>query len=177
MSCPGDNYVVPGANPCNQGGKGGGGVNTISTGDGIFDTGTAADPILSTKSEVVLVGNTESVAIDLVTLTITNIIELTFSMAAKGDVIINGNATVKSLVGAQNDISYYCEIDGNMIQSAVQYDTISGNGHYRTLSMTGNAFLNAGTHTAIFYVITTAGTNEHQVSSRNLNATINLLYL
>lgn len=174
MSCPGDNWIVPGANPCNQGGKG---VNTISTGDGLFDTGTTTDPILSTKSEVVIIGDKASVQIDLTTLTITNIIQITFAMSVKGDVLINGNATVRSTVNQQYDVTYYCEIDGTMIQSATHFNSLNGIGHYSTLSMTGNAFLNSGTHTAIFYVITNAPTNAHHVLSRNLNATINLLYL
>jgi len=32
MSCPGDNYIVPGANPCDGGGGGGGGTVTAVTG-------------------------------------------------------------------------------------------------------------------------------------------------
>ena len=35
MSCPGDNYIVPSADPCNQGGGGGGAVTSIVAGGGI----------------------------------------------------------------------------------------------------------------------------------------------
>jgi len=47
MSCPGDNYVVPGANPCGGGGGGGGDVNSVSGGTGILISGTVADPIVN----------------------------------------------------------------------------------------------------------------------------------
>jgi hypothetical protein len=43
MSCPGDNYVVPGANPCNQVD----GVQSISAGTNITITGTPTVPIIS----------------------------------------------------------------------------------------------------------------------------------
>jgi hypothetical protein len=47
MSCPGDNYIVPGANPCNGGGGGGGGVNSVSSGTGILITGPSTDPVVA----------------------------------------------------------------------------------------------------------------------------------
>jgi hypothetical protein len=49
MSCPGDNYVVPGANPC-SGGSLGPGVTTLTAGNGILLTGTAENPIVNANS-------------------------------------------------------------------------------------------------------------------------------
>jgi hypothetical protein len=46
MSCPGDNYVVPGANPC-AGGGGGGGVQTVNGGTNISIAGTSINPIIN----------------------------------------------------------------------------------------------------------------------------------
>jgi hypothetical protein len=49
MSCPGDNYVVPGANPC-SGGGGGGVVQTIIAGNaGIGVFGTAENVVLTNE--------------------------------------------------------------------------------------------------------------------------------
>lgn len=146
MSCSDVNWVVPGANPCNQ----------------------------SSTNNVKLIGNTASTPINLVSLTITEIIRLTFSTTSSGYVIFNGNATIKSTVNPQHNITFYCEVDGTMFHSAVNYDSISGSAHYTILPLTCSGNLSSGNHNAIFYVITDAGTNELQVLSRNLNAIINI---
>jgi len=46
MSCPGNNYVVPGADPC-AGGGGGGSVTSVNPGTKISITGPATDPIVN----------------------------------------------------------------------------------------------------------------------------------
>lgn len=46
MSCPGDNYVVPGANPC--GGGGGGGVQSVGAGTpNVTITGSGTNPLIN----------------------------------------------------------------------------------------------------------------------------------
>jgi hypothetical protein len=48
MSCPGDNYIVPGANPCAGGGGGGGGVQSITAGTpNVTIGGTVSIPSIS----------------------------------------------------------------------------------------------------------------------------------
>jgi len=48
MSCAGNNYVVPGADPC-AGGGGGGSVTSVGAGTKISITGTPTDPIVNNE--------------------------------------------------------------------------------------------------------------------------------
>lgn len=148
MNC-GTNWLVPGANP--------------------YAGNTAVNDLM-------LVGNTETTMISLQSATITPILQIDFTTIANGYIVVNGNATVKSLVNPQHNISYYCELDGVMIHAAVSYNSISGNGHYAILPLNGSISLPYGTHSAIFYVITDAGNDELQVLSRNLTGTISVTY-
>jgi len=148
MSCSDVNWVVPGANPCNQ-------------------------PSSPTNT-VTLVGNTASAPVNITSLTVTEIIRLTFTTTSTGYAIFNGNATIKSTVSPQNNITFYFEVDGTLFHSAVNYDSISGSNHYTNLPLTCSGNLPAGTHNAIFYLITNAGTNDLQILSRNLNGIINI---
>jgi hypothetical protein len=214
MSCPGNNWIVPGANPCVENDSGvtvvnagtgitvtgtptaptvnnsftvtaGTGITVTGTstapvinndfivipGDRVTNTGTTTAPILNSDSQVKLVGTSATVQIDLQQNTITPILTLTFFTMESGFIIINGNATCRSIDNQEHDISYYCEIDGNMIQGT-NFETVQGTNHYVTLSMTASDDLPAGNHTAIFFVSTTAGNNAVQVKARHLNGII-----
>jgi hypothetical protein len=170
MSCCGDNWIVPGANPFNLGN----GVVEVSSGTNTTVTGTRVNPVINANSQIMILGNSASTPINLTTLTITEIIRLTFTLDVAGIIIINGCATMTTLVNQQHDITYYCEINGTMISSAVNYTSIQGTNHYASLSFTGSTTLSPGNYDAIFYVITDAGTDDTQVLARNLNAVINL---
>lgn len=174
MSCGDVNWVVPGANPCNQI-PSGGGVTVVNAGTGITVSGKPESPIINAISQIQTLGDTASNVINLPSLTVTEIFRLTFNTASSGFIIVNGNATIKSTVNPQHNILYYCEIDGTMFQSAVNYDSISGSDHFTTIFLSCSGNLAPGNHTAIFYVITDAGANELQASSRNMNAIINLM--
>jgi hypothetical protein len=50
MSCAGDNWLVPGANPC---GGGGGSVNSVNPGTNVTITGPSTDPIVNSSAGVI----------------------------------------------------------------------------------------------------------------------------
>jgi hypothetical protein len=92
MSCPGDNYVVPGANPCSGGGGGGGGgsVNSVSAGTNAFISGTSTDPIVNATGVV------QTVSVDVGSgLTITG---------SATNPSIGTNGVVRNVFGTTGDI-------------------------------------------------------------------------
>jgi len=150
MSCAGDNWVVPGANPCNQ---------TSST----------------TSSSVMLVGTTgASLTIPLANNTSTLIQTLTFTTTSDGYIIINGNTTFTTSSNTKYDLSLHFTVNGTMVQNELNKDTIDGIGHFCNSALTGSCDLPAGKHTVNFYVLTNAPTNTIKSLCNNFNAIIYL---
>jgi hypothetical protein len=92
---------------------------------------------------------------------------------ANQKVLANATITIRSSVGSKHDVTYYMTLNGVQLGSQM-ISTISGNGHYATLAITGySGALAAGTYNLILSA--RADTNSViTVTALNINATANL---
>jgi hypothetical protein len=202
MSCPGDNYVVPGANPCNDGG-GGGGVQSVVAGTNVTISGTSTNPQVNASGVVqavvggngiIVSGAVETPTISISgpvqtqafgnnTISIANLTSLTQNISSVGftttgvsDVYASVTITVTTTSNTKYDNLFSLTIDGAIMSSGVFPDTIDGIGHFRTVTIVGfRANLAAGSHTLRATGSTNAPTNTISVTRITTTGLANLL--
>jgi hypothetical protein len=87
--------------------------------------------------------------------------------------IANATITIRSSVGSKHDVTYFMTFNGVQLGSQM-ISTISGNGHYATLAITGySGPLVAGTYNLILYAKADAN-SVVTVTALNINAIENL---
>ena len=154
MSCPGDNYVVPGANPCAGGGGGVAGVTSLNTQTGAVNIVPSNGTIIVTQGagqvglEAVLGGNivtTLNACIDDVDITsvdssvtiTTNTVAKTIdlSVPAVAGTSVNGAVGAVSILG---DGSTSVQTAGQIITISTPASVESLNGQFGNLTIEGD---------------------------------------
>lgn len=152
MSCPGDNYIVPGANPCAGGGGGGAaGVESLNAQTGIVNIVPSNGTIVLTQGggqigiEAVLAGN--------VVTTLNGCVEDVNIVSSDSSVIVTPNtiaktvnlsAAVKNVNGAVGNVSIVgagitsVSTAGNVITVGTNADVTSVNGAIGQITLAGD---------------------------------------
>jgi hypothetical protein len=188
MSCPGNNYVVPGANPAL-------GVVTVTGGQGIVISGTSTEPVINTDFEVIAGDRTNITgtatapvinadaqvmligtnAIDTITLppaTVTSLLSITFNLPNPGFMILNGTATLTNNNIADTVVSYLYTLNGVQVSSSFQDSSLLQD-KFATVTTTWSTVLPAGTHTILYSCVCNQIFGQVvEAGVRNLNATI-----
>jgi len=204
MSCPGDNYVVPGANPCSGGGGGGGGIQSVVAGNAIsvdntdpanpivavpkivrnirggtnitVDDTDPEDPIInSTANETQAFGN-NTVSVGVLTTVAATLATVGFTTSAISDVIVSATITVQTNSNTKYDNSFILTINGANVSSGYFIHSVDGVGHYETVCITGfRANIAAGSNTLRLNGLTNAPNGTMTVTRISISGLANLL--
>jgi hypothetical protein len=193
MSCPGDLYVVPGANPCAGGGGGGAGVTSLQGLSGVLTLSsnnasininnntqtdinieTAFNPQNTVTNSVSSPTNIPITAITSLTSQILATVQIITTATA--DINVTGNIVISTNSNTQHDFTYYIEMLFNGAITTIGLpctSTQSGVGHFLTCPIIVNTTTPPGN--ATFYLRAYADTTSiFTVESSELTAIGNL---
>jgi len=180
MSCPGDNYIVPGANPCAGGGGGTAGVTSLNTLSGGLSIVPGDQSIVVTPS-----GNQIAITATGIDGGVTSI-----NTTAKGNITIGGsNATNVTTVGSNitintiipNNVSTLNGLYGQVFLTGGSNTTVSAVGNTLSVNTPNNVSTLNGLYGGVSLVagsntsVSVAG-NTLAVNSFNNVSTLNGLY-
>lgn len=151
MSCAGDNYIVPGANPCGSGGATGPTGATGATGPA-----GATGPTGPTGTQTQAFGNNSitTAAIGAVAVPLSTV---GFTTTAVSDLYANATATIRTTSNTLEDVSFYLTIDGTKLNTTNYIHSFSGANHFATINVAGFfANVPAAAHTLRLWASTTA---------------------
>ena len=180
MSCVGDNWLVPSADPCNQTS----GVTTLNTLSGAIDltstdgsiTFTPSTTTINLKSSQTQAFGNNTITTAAVTNTAVPLSTVGFTNTASSDIIANGSATFKTTSNVIYDINVYLTIDGVKMNTTEFITSIQGVGHYMTATITGfRLALTGGAHTLRLWAYTNAPNGTITCVAQTTNGLANLL--
>lgn len=174
MSCTGDNFVVPGANPCNQ--PTATGVQSITPGTNITITGTPTIPIISATDTLTQAFGNNTASVSVLTTVSTSLSAVGFTTSGASDVFCSATITIQTNSNVQYNNSFSLAIDGVVMSSGVFIDSINGIGHYKTVTITGfRANLVAGNHTLRLLGLSSAPNGTMTITRITTSGLANLL--